>query len=350
MKARIAVIGCGSWSNEAHLPALAANPDAEIVAVVDTDEVARERTARRFEIATTYASHDELFAGERLDGVIVATPHARHFEQAQAAIEAGAHLLLEKPMVLEPRHGRELQRLAGERDRELIVGYPWHYNRQAIEVRARLGAGELGTLEFGSSLFASMVREYYRGDTQAYQAQFGLTQAPRSETYSDPALSGGGQGQAQVTHSAALLFWLTGLRPRRVAAFCEGFELEVDLVDAATVRFDGGAVGTIASTGDRPSGHEDLLEIQVGGTDGMVSFDVMGGRATVFGPDGRRDELEPLPLGERYPHRAPADNLVDVVLGRGENRSPAEIGCLTVEFLDAMYRSAAAGGAPVDLP
>jgi hypothetical protein len=82
----------------------------------------------------------------------------------------------------------------------------------------------------------------------------------------------------------------------------------------------------------------------------MISFDVMGGRAIVFGPDGRIDELEPLPLGERYPHHAPANNLVDVVLGRAENDSPAEIGCLTVEFLDAMYRSAAAGGAPVDLP
>jgi len=344
------VIGCGSWSNEAHLPALADNPDAEIAALVDTDEAAREAAARRFGVADVYASHEELYASKPPDGVIVATPHARHFEQARAALEAGAHLLVEKPMVLEPREGRELQRLARERGRELIVGYPWHYNRQAIELRALLGAGEVGTLEFASSFFASMVREYYRGDTQAYQAEFGLTQAPRDETYSEPALAGGGQGQTQVTHSAALLLWLTGLRPRRVAAFCESFELELDLVDAAAVRFDGGAVGTIASTGDRPSGHEDVLEIRVSGTGGMVSFDVMDGRAAVLGPDGRREELEPLPLEERYPHHAPANNLVDVVLGRAENGSPAEIGCLTVEFLEAMYRSAAAGGAPVELP
>ena len=194
-----------------------------------------------------------------------------------------------------------------------------------------------------------MVREYYRGDTAAYQPELQLAQAPRNETYSDPALSGGGQGQAQVTHSAALLFWLTGLRPRRVAAFCENFELAVDLVDAVTVRFDGGAIGTISSTGDRPSGHDDLLDLQIGGTDGMVAFDVLAGRATVSRPRGRRDELEPLPVDQRYPHWGPADNLVDVVLGRAENQSPAEIGCLTVEFLAAMYRSALADGAPVEL-
>lgn len=349
VKANIAVVGCGSWSVEAHLPTLASNPDAEIIAVVDVDEGARERAAARFGVPRAYASHEELFAAERPDGVIIATPHARHFEQARAALEAGAHLLVEKPMVLEPAHGRELQRLASERQRELIVGYPWHYNRQAVELRALLASGELGTLEFASSLFVSMVREYYRGDTAAYQPELQLAQAPRNETYSDPALSGGGQGQAQVTHSAALVFWLTGLRPRRVAAFCESFDLAVDLVDAVTVRFDGGAIGTISSTGDRPAGHDDLLDLQIGGTDGMVAFDVLAGRATVSRPHGRRDELEPLPVAERYPHWGPANNLVDVVLGRGENQSPAEIGCLTVEFLDAMYRSAAAGGAPVDL-
>ena len=349
MTARIAVIGCGSWATEAHLPALAGNADAEVIAVADTDLEACERVSRRFGITNTYRSHEELLAAEEPDGVIVATPHAHHFAPARAALEAGAHLLVEKPMVLEPRDGRELQRLARERGRELIVGYTWHYNRQARELRRLLAAGELGTLEFASSLFVSMMREYLRGDTEAYQPEFRLALAPRNDTYSDPILSGGGQGQAQVTHSAALVFWLTGLTPLRVAAFCEDFELGSDLVDAATVSFAGGAAGTIASSGDRPSGHQDLLHLQVGGSAGFVSYDVMEGRATISRPEGRRDELEPLPLEERYPHWGPATNLVDVILGRGENESPAEIGCLTVEFLAAMYRSAAAGGTPVDL-
>jgi len=55
-----------------------------------------------------------------------------------------------------------------------------------------------------------------------------------------------------VTHSAALLLWLTDLRPLEMAAFLEGFDLKVDLCDAISVRFDGGAFGIIASTGGIP--------------------------------------------------------------------------------------------------
>lgn len=348
--AKIAVIGCGSWSTEAHLPALSTNPDAEVIAVVDPVAEAREQAAAKFRVAKSYASHEDLFASEKPDGVVIATPHAHHYAPARAALEAGAHLLIEKPMVLLPQQARELQRLARERRRELIVGYTWHYNRQAIALRALISAGRLGRIEFVSSLFASMVRDYYRGDTHSYQPEFKLARAPRNDTYSDPTLSGGGQGQAQVTHSAALVFWLTGLRPRRVTALCRNFELPVDLVDAVTIGFDDGAVGTVSSTGDRPSGHQDFLHLHICGTKGIAIYEVMEGRVTVYLQNGATEEFDPLPIDDRYPHWGPSNNLVDVVLSRGANQSPAEIGCLTVEFLDAMYRSAALNGAPTELP
>jgi predicted dehydrogenase len=346
MLARIAVVGCGSWSTQAHLPALHANPDAELVAVVEPREDGLRAAAERFGVANAYRDLEPMLHDVAPDGVVVAVPHAHHYAAARAALEHGAHVLLEKPMVLDPAHGRELIALARERGRELIVGYPWHYNEQARTVRRELG--RVGRLEFASCLFGSTVRELYRGRGTAYDAYFGY-EGPQDETYSDPAIAGGGQGQTQVTHSAALLFWLTGLRPERVAAFTESFELRVDLCDAAAVRFEGGATGTVASTGSIPMGHPEALEYRLFGTDGYVSFDVMQGRAAFHGAAGAVDELPELPLEDRYPHWAPSANLVDVVLGRGANESPAEIGQLTVEFLDAMYRSSAAGGALAEL-
>src|SRR5438552_9055013 len=172
------------------------------------------------------------------DGVVIAVPHAHHYPAARAALEHGAHVLLEKPMVLEPAHGRELIALARARGRELIVGYPWHYNVQARAVRGALAEGRIGKLEFVSCLFGSTVRELYKGHGTAYDQYFGYP-GPQDETFSDPKLAGGGQGQTQLTHSAALLFWLTGLVPTRVSAFCASFELEVDLCDAVALRFDG---------------------------------------------------------------------------------------------------------------
>jgi predicted dehydrogenase len=326
------------------LPAIAASPDADLVAVADPDAEARAFVSRQYDVEL-FESHEELLEATRPDGVVVATPHSRHYEPARAALEAGAHVLVEKPLVLSPGEARHLQRLARERQRELVVGYTWHFNRQSEELRELIASGAIGRIELASCQFASMVREYYRGDTEAYQPELKLARAPQSRTYSDPRLSGGGQGQAQVTHSAALLLWLTGLRPRRLSAFCEGFELEVDLVDAVAIQFDGGAVGTVCSTGDRPSGHPDLLRLQICGTEGLVEFDVMAGSASVSLAAGERQRLDPLPEAERYPQFEPARHLVDLVLGRAENRSGAEVGCLTVELLDAMYRSSAAGGA-----
>lgn len=350
MRTRIAVIGCGSWATEAHLPALVANPDAELVAVVDPSEDARRAAAERFGVERAYASHEELFAdGPAPDGVIVAIPHAYHFAAARAALEAGAHVLVEKPMTIEPNDARELVRLARERGRELLVGYTFHYNRQAHELRELIRGGALGEIELATCLFASLVRDYYAGDTESYQPELKLARAPLSNTYSDPKLAGGGQGQTQVTHSAALLLWLSGLRPRRVAAFVENRGLPVDLLDAAAVSFEGGAAGTLASTGNRPPGRDDFLHLHIAGTEGLAHFEVLEGRATVYRHDGTRIEIEGPPAPEIYPHWGPSQNLVDLALGRGENRAPGELGATVVALLDGMYRSAAADGVPVDL-
>jgi predicted dehydrogenase len=256
-------------------------------------------------------------------------------------------VLVEKPMVLRTDHARALVELAGRKGVELVVGYPYHFNAQALALRDRIAAGRLGPLEHVSCLFASTVRELYRGHPERYAdwLEYGTT-APGASTYSAPAVAGGGQAQTQVTHSAALLLWLTGLDPESVAAFTESFELEVDLVDAAAVRFRGGAVGSLSSTGSVLIGHDELLELRIFGRDGHVVFDPNAGVAAVHDAGGREDLTAPDPQ-QRHPHWAPADNLVDVVLGRAPNGSPAEVGLATVALLEALYRSAAEGGRAV---
>jgi predicted dehydrogenase len=120
-------------------------------------------------------------------------------------------------------------------------------------------------------------------------------------------------------------------------------ELSVDLVDAIVVRFEGGALASIASTGSSLAGHDETLEVRLFGTDGHITLDISRGRATVYGRDGSTETLEPLPEKDRCPEWAPSDNLVDIVLGRGTNGSPSWLGVAAVELVDAMYRSARAG-------
>ncbi len=346
MTARIAVIGCGWWATRAHLPALEANPDADIAAIADPDDENRRRAAERFEIpvSRTYRDAADMLDSVDLDAAIVAVPHASHAELARRVLDRGLHLLLEKPMTIRPTDARALAALAAERNVELIVSYPWHYNGQALAVRDAIADVRIGKLEYVSCQFASIVRELYRGNPEPYRDVLGYSvNPPGPRTYADPEIAGGGQGATQVTHSAALLFWLTGLRPTQVAALVEPFELAVDLVDAAAIRFDTGAVGSLGSTGSVLPGQDEILEYRIFGTDGHVVFDVNEGHAAIHARDGEFHRLPALPVDERYPDWAPTDNLVDIALGRGTNGSPASIGVLAVEFVDAMYRSAATG-------
>jgi predicted dehydrogenase len=347
--ASIAVVGCGNWSIEAHLPSLAGDPRAELVAVVDPEPAARAAASARYGGAREFASVAEMLDEITPDGAVLAVPHALHGPLGLELVVAGAHLLIEKPMVLDPADGRAILAAGRERGVEVIVGYPWHFNSQAVAVRDAIARGELGELELVSCVYGSTVREYYRGNTEAYLGAWGYERAPLSTTYSDPELSGGGQGQTQLTHSAALALFLTGLEVTQVAGHCEAFELPVDLVDAISVRFGSGAIGTLSSTGGVVLGHDEVLEYRIFGRDGHVAYDVMQGRAAIHRAGGVVDALEPLPAERRYPQFEPARNLVGVALGEEPNRSPGSLGLRVVELLDAMYRSAAADGRPVTL-
>ena len=350
MTARIGVIGTGWWATRAHLPAIAANPDAELVAICDPDEANRRRAAAAFAPPATYSDHREMLRAEQLDGVVVAVPHTRHFDIARDALREGLHVLLEKPMVLRGDHARELLQTAAEHGREIIVGYPWHYNEQVNRARDWIASGAVGDLLYVHTLFASIVWELYRGDVDLVAEEMGYTVNPTGRgTYSDPALSGGGQGVTQITHSGALLLHMCGLEPESVFAHMHNHDLRVDLTDALSVRFEGGCLGTIGSTGSTVRSQAEVLEYRLYGTGGHILFDVMNEQLALYRADGSITESPPCPpapagrdYSTSYPEEGPLDNLVEVI-GGGANRSPGRLGARVVAMLEAAYASAAEG-------
>lgn len=350
-KARIAVVGAGWWSTYTHIPGLLNNPDAELVAVCDQAPAALERAVAAFGPLKIYQDYQALLAEEQLDGVIVATSHATHYEVTKACLEAGRHVLLEKPMVLRAAQAHELAALAARQGRELIIGYPWHYTAMTRQARAVIQSGALGAIQFVACVFASMAIEFYRGNDQAYQSIFNYPVTGPGRVYADPNLSGGGQGHLQVTHSAGTLFYVTGLQAERVACFMENWDVAVDLVDAISVRFEAGggrpAVGVLGSTGNLGKGDGGQFGLSVYCEHGYLQLDQAQGTLRVRRHDGTEDHYGPMPVEERYPRFATGANLVDVILGRAENGSPAAVGVRVVELLEAAYRSAAADGQPV---
>jgi predicted dehydrogenase len=123
------------------------------------------------------------------------------------------------------------------------------------------------------------------------------------------------------------------------------FGLALDLVDALAVRFDGGAIGSLASTGSLSPGYEDILEYRIFGTEGHMLIDPGLSIAVIARRGEAPVSLPSLPLHERYREDAPARTLVQLCQGRGVNGSPGELGARVVSLVDAMYRSAETGQA-----
>jgi predicted dehydrogenase len=338
------VIGAGWWSTSYHLPALVDHPRAEVVAVVDVDERKAEEAARRNDVPFAFADHHRLLEAG-VDGVVVATPHDTHFALARDALEAGADVLVEKPMVLEPEHGRELVYVARLHRRRLHVGYPLPYTRHAQLLRDLVADGRLGRILTVTGLFATSVLPLYRGavDTTMHVSEGTLWPTGR-ETYSSPA-RGGGQLFTQVTHCASLLLFLSALQPTSVFCASDDYDTLVDVWDGIVFTSAGGAVGTIASTGTVADHERRVEEYRLFGSEGQAMLDTRAGTLRVDRYGESALEPEPLEASEIYPAYAPATRLVDAIVDDAPVVATGELGLLTVELLAAARASSQAGAA-----
>src|SRR4029078_5698885 len=108
---------------------------AEVVAVCDFDEAALAKVARRYPAVRLTRSFEELLAGETVDAVAIATPVSTHYELAAAALEAGKHVFVEKPMAGSVEQAEDLVVLAEERGLTLMPGHTFLYSPPVNAVR-----------------------------------------------------------------------------------------------------------------------------------------------------------------------------------------------------------------------
>ena len=357
-KLRLGVIGAGAWSVASHLPRLEQHRDhVEFTAVNRRDPVLLETVRSRFGFASAHTDYRGVLAAEP-DIVVIGSPVRRHHEHAKAAIEAGAHVLVEKPFTVHPDEARDLVATAAANERQLLISLGWHYKDIVIGAKrlAETGGG-VGTVESLSIVMSSTTREALQGVQPSFasdQDEGGFVSeevvpelTPRPETLVDPAVSGGGYAQAQLSHAIGLGLWLSGLRGAEVFAMMSSpLDTAVEFHDAWSVRFDDGAIGSVSGASSHlgHNGNKHHLEVQIIGSEGQLHVDLCRELVTRFrGPDAEvRLPLEP--DAGLYDCSGPIDALV--ALARGDavaNHSPGELGVRTVEIVEAAYRSAASG-------
>ena len=139
--ARVGVVGLGYWG-----PNLARNFDelGALVALCDLDPELRGQFAARYPAARMHSDLDELLADEEVDAVVVATPVPTHYALAKRALEAGKHVLVEKPPAMRASEIDELVALAAKRGLTLMPGHLLLYHPGVRKLKELLDAGELG--------------------------------------------------------------------------------------------------------------------------------------------------------------------------------------------------------------
>lgn len=347
-KARLAFIGAGWWATSNHMPVLESRDDVELVGVCRLGQESLEKVQERFGFQYATEDYRQLLDECELDGVVVASPHTLHFEHASAALERGLHVMCEKPLTTRADQARELVRLAEANGVHLLVPYGWHYKPFVQEAKRFMEEGVVGRVEYVLCHMASPIRSLLSGeeinvDEVSGQSEPSLFQ-PDSATWADPQVSGGGYGHAQISHAAGLMFWLTGLQAQSVHAFMSGPGAEVELYDAASVRFAGGAIGTVSGAGAVPMDQGFQLDVRVFGSEGMLLLDCERARLEARRHDGQHRVVDVEPGAGAYACDGPPNNFVDLVRGlTQDNWAPGTAAMRSVELLDAAYRSASSG-------
>ena len=346
-KVRVGVIGAGWWATFNHMPELAKRDDVELAAVCRLGKELLDRIQQQFGIPFATEDYSELLEQE-LDAVIVASPHHLHHEHAAAALRRGLHVLCEKPMTLEPAEAWDLVRLADDNRRTLLVPYGWNYKPFSEEAKRLMENGAVGEPEYALCHMASPTKEFFgAGGSVEVMSQWQPTLAAPEPSTWQVAEHGGGYGHGQVTHSSSLLLWLTGLRAAEVSARTTSPGSPVDMYDAASVRFEGGAIGVVSGAATLPANDKFQVDLRVFGTEGVLMLDMERERMVVRRHDGKHHEAAIEPGTGAYDCIVPPHRFIEVIKGEAHNDSPGELGARSVELLSAMFASSRAGGAPV---
>ena len=338
-KLHVGVIGLGM--GRGHVAGYQTHPNAEVVAVADLDESRLEEVGARLGIARRYRSGEEMLDKEDLDVVSVATPNKTHKPLTIAALEAGCHVLCEKPMAMSAAEAREMLAAASRTGRRLMINFSFRFNEVADALKKQVDAGVLGKVYFVRTVWQR------RRGIPALGGWFG-----RKE------LSGGGPLIDLGVHRIDLALWLMG-HPRPVwvlgrtydyigsaLAGREGKDFDVEDLAVGLVTFEDGAALEIEASWAGNIAERELMITRLLGTEGgMVYRNVGEGyefEAEIYTErDGRHYDTKLHPVGSQVP--GAMYHFIESIVKGTPHTATGEEGLVVMEILDAIYESAAKG-------
>jgi predicted dehydrogenase len=309
---RIALLGTG-WVADFHARAVREHPGAELVAAANWREPSLRALAERHRIPRVTTDWRALAADPEVDAVVIATPNALHAPQAIAFLEAGKHVLVEKPMAPTLAEADAMVEAARRAGAWLMVAHCWRFHPDVRALRARVERGELGEIV----------------KTRSYGVHAGW--GP-SGWFTDPELAGGGALLDMGVHAIDTTRYLLGdPRPVRVCAAVGtrygGYAVDDDAV--LLVTWSSGANSVVESGWWQP---------HLAGLEADTELYGTGGYARVW------DMTEPPPGYEHCTqpmYSAQLAEFVEAVAAGRQPRPSGEDGRVVMEVVDQAYAAAA---------
>lgn len=152
-KLKVALVGCGGIANGKHLPSLKRLDNVDLVAFCDIVEDRAKKAATEYGVtgATTYTDYVTLLSKEKVDVVHVLTPNDSHAAISIAALEAGAHVMCEKPMAKKAADARKMLEVAKKTGKKLSIGYQSRFRADSQYLKKMVEDGDLGEVYFAKA-------------------------------------------------------------------------------------------------------------------------------------------------------------------------------------------------------
>jgi predicted dehydrogenase len=322
---RVGIIGLGV--GEQHIAGYEAHPGARVTALCDMDEARLAEVSARHPGRRLFTDAAELIADPDLDVVSIASYDSSHFEQVTAALHAGRHVFVEKPMCLRRTEADELWRLWRQRpELRLSSNVPLRMSPRFAQLRDWIAAGRLGEL-------------YYVEGDYDYGRLWKLTEGWRGDEPFYSVVLGG------AVHMVDLLLWLTG---RRVVEVCAqgshkatvGTKFAYDDLVLASLTFDDGTIGKVSA--NFAIVHPHFHTLKVCGTKG--TFVNRLGDAELWTSSGA--DARPEAVSTAYPGIHKGDLLhsfVESIVSGARAVAPGEDVFETMAVLFAIEEAAASG-------
>ncbi|HEY5223856.1 MAG TPA: Gfo/Idh/MocA family oxidoreductase [Microbacteriaceae bacterium] len=345
-RVRIGVIGTGSIA-QFHLDAYTKNPEVELIAVSDINLDRARSVAEKYGARHAYSDPNELLADPDVDGVSICTWNDSHAQWAIAAIAAGKHVLVEKPMSRTYAEAAEVQKVVEASDRILQVGFVRRHSPNAQVLKTFIDNGDLGDIYYAK---ASLIRRV--GNPGGW--------------FADKAISGGGPLIDVGVHVVDLCWYLMG-SPRAVAVSANSYRHlgnranittmprylvsdydpstnSVEDMVNALVRFDNGASMLVEASYSLHA-TKDSIGVSVFGDKGgadleprlEIATEKYGSVVNVI-PQISSSAFE---LERGFANEI--GNFIDAIQGKVQSIAPASHGAEITKILENMYASADAG-------